>query len=363
MSATAGTPSTQNLNVVSVKPIVTPSQLERDLPASAQALASVRAGRDTIRRILRREDPRLLVVVGPCSVHDVAAAREYASRLVELRNRVKDRYEVVMRVYFEKPRTTVGWKGLINDPHLDGSFDMNVGLKLARKLLRDVCELGLPTATELLDPIVPQYIDDLVSWAAIGARTTESQTHRQMASGLSMPVGYKNSTDGNLQVAIDAFRAAMSPHHFLGIDENGVTCIVSTRGNTDGHIILRGGGQASASGGQASDGGGKSTNYEPAAIRAAADKLAASKLPPVVMVDCSHANSGKKHENQSTVWQSVLKQRAESKACPIVGVMIESNLVEGAQPISDNPTKLVYGKSITDACIGWDETVRMLEMR
>jgi 3-deoxy-7-phosphoheptulonate synthase len=342
-------PSTQNLNVAHIKPIVTPAQLERELPASDGALASVRAGRETIRRILRREDPRLLVVVGPCSVHDVAAAREYASRLVQLREKVKDRFEVVMRVYFEKPRTTVGWKGLINDPHLDGSFDMNVGLKLARKLLRDVAEMGLPTATELLDPIVPQYIDDLVSWAAIGARTTESQTHRQMASGLSMPVGYKNSTDGNLQVAIDAFRAAMSPHHFLGIDENGVTCIVSTRGNKDGHIILRGGGSR--------------TNYDPAAIKEAADKLTASKLPPVVMVDCSHANSGKKHENQTAVWQSVLEQRRASKDCPIVGVMIESNLVEGAQPISDNPTKLVYGKSITDACVGWDETVRMLSMQ
>ncbi|MFT3785599.1 MAG: 3-deoxy-7-phosphoheptulonate synthase [Tepidisphaeraceae bacterium] len=207
--------------------------------------------------------------------------------------------------------------------------------------------MGLPSATELLDPIVPQYIDDLVSWAAIGARTTESQTHRQMASGLSMPVGYKNSTDGNLQVAIDALRAAMSPHHFLGIDENGATCIVQTRGNVDGHIILRGGGPTG-------------TNYAPQLVKDAANKLSAAKLPPVVMVDCSHANSGKKHENQSVVWQSILKQRADSKDCPIVGVMLESNLVAGAQAINSNPSKLVYGQSITDACIGWEETERLL---
>jgi 3-deoxy-7-phosphoheptulonate synthase len=338
---------TQNLNVVEVRTIVTPKQLEKELPATAIAKRTVIEGRDAIRRILRGEDKRLLVVVGPCSVHDPEAAFEYATRLAALRDRVADQLFVVMRVYFEKPRTTVGWKGLINDPHLNGTFDMNTGLRLARKLLLDINSLGLPCATELLDPIVPQYIDDLVAWAAIGARTTESQTHRQMASGLSMPVGFKNSTDGSIQIAIDAMKAARSGHHFLGIDENGVTCIVQTRGNQDGHIILRGGSGR--------------PNYDPENVASAASLLQQAKLSNKLMVDCSHANSSKKHENQCVVWDSLVGQRkAGGPACPIVGVMIESNLAEGRQDVGPDLTQLKRGVSITDACIGWDDTERLL---
>jgi 3-deoxy-7-phosphoheptulonate synthase len=335
--------STQNVNVLSTRNVVAPKALEAEFPKSATAHQTVINGRNTIRQILRGQDKRLMVVVGPCSIHDVAAAREYAARLKVLRDRVSDVMEIVMRVYFEKPRTNVGWKGLINDPHLDGSFDMDSGLRLARKLLLDVAEMGLPAATELLDPIVPQYIDDLICWAAIGARTTESQTHRQMASGLSMPVGYKNSTDGNLQVAIDAFKSARSSHQFLGIDENGTICVVKTRGNADGHIILRGG-------------GGK-TNYDPQTVADASALLVKAGLPGVLMVDCSHANSSKKHENQEVVWASIVDQR--TKGSSIVGVMIESNLVEGRQDVT-SPDQLVYGQSITDACINWDVTQRIL---
>jgi 3-deoxy-7-phosphoheptulonate synthase len=347
---TASTPpqttvSTQNLNVVSTKTIITPGKLTAEIPASAKSTDTVVRGREAIRNVLKGEDKRLLTVVGPCSVHDIDAARDYATRLANLLPQVEDRLLVVMRVYFEKPRTTVGWKGLINDPHLDGTFDMETGLRRARQLLRDVNEMGLPCATELLDPIVPQYIDDLIAWAAIGARTTESQTHRQMASGLSMPVGYKNSTDGNLQIAIDALKSAGSGHHFLGIDEEGRTCVVQTKGNKDGHVILRGGSNR--------------PNYDPENVRVAASLLAQSGLPTRLMVDCSHANSNKKHENQGTVFQSVLEQRKDS-GCPIMGVMIESFIEPGAQAVSSDRSKLAYGKSITDACIGWDETARLL---
>lgn len=336
---------TQNLNVVGTRAVVTPRQLTAELPMTKAANDVVLRGRETIRRILRGDDKRLLVVVGPCSVHDVKAATDYAERLAEVAKKVEDRLCVVMRVYFEKPRTTVGWKGLINDPHLDGSFDMETGLRLARKLLLNVNEMGLPTATELLDPIIPQYIDDQIAWAAIGARTTESQTHRQMASGLSMPVGYKNSTDGNLQVAIDALKSASSGHHFLGIDEDGVTCVVQTRGNTDGHVILRGGSGR--------------PNYDPENVRACADLLAKSKLSTRLMVDCSHANSSKKHENQSIVYESVMAQRREAN-CPIMGVMVESFIESGRQDVPTDIGGLKYGQSITDACIGWDETKRLL---
>jgi len=342
--------ATQNVNVASLRPIVTPRALEQELPLTPEARQTVLGGRSSIRAILGGTDARLLVVVGPCSVHDAPAALEYAERLAKLNERVSDKMCVVMRVYFEKPRTTVGWKGLINDPNLDGTFDMNTGLRLARKLLLQINQLGLPAATELLDPIVPQYIDDLVAWAAIGARTTESQTHRQMASGLSMPVGYKNSTDGSVQVAIDAFKAAQSAHHFLGMDENGATCIVHTRGNSQGHIILRGG-QARP-------------NYDPANVADAAAKLVAAKLPPRLMVDCSHANSSKKHENQAVVWDSVIDQIATARkagtASPIVGVMIESNVFEGRQDVGVDRSSLKYGVSITDACINWEQTERLL---
>jgi len=338
-------PPTQNLNVVGTRAIVTPRQLEREMPLSTGAHQTVIEGRQTIRQILRGEDKRLLVVLGPCSVHDVEAAAEYAGKLAGIRQSVSEKLYIVMRVYFEKPRTTVGWKGLINDPHLDGTFDMNTGLRLARQLLLNVNALGLPSATELLDPVVPQYIDDLISWAAIGARTTESQTHRQMASGLSMPVGYKNSTDGSIQIAIDAFKAARSPHHFLGIDENGVNCIVQTRGNSDGHIILRG--------------GQNQTNYDPATVAAAAQRLTSAGLPARLMVDCSHANSSKKHENQAAVWESVIEQR-RNPDCPIVGIMVESNLHEGRQEVPTDLKQIKYGVSITDACIGWEMTERLL---
>ncbi len=339
---------TQNLRVAGLKPLITPEALEAELPLTAASHAAVLEGRDAVRAVLHEQDPRLLVVVGPCSIHDPKAAMEYARRLVELKTRYADRLCILMRVYFEKPRTTVGWKGLINDPHLDGSFDLETGLRLARRLLRDITALGLPAATEVLDPTTPQYLDDLVSWAAIGARTIESQTHRQMASGLSMPVGFKNGTGGNLQIAVDAIRSAKSPHHFLGVDEKGRACVVSTTGNPDGHMILRGG-----AGG---------ANYEPRDVARAAELLRAAGLEPRLMVDCSHANSGKKHQNQQRVWNSLLDQRrdADPGAGCIVGAMIESNLEEGNQAIPDSPADLRYGVSITDACIGWEETEQLL---
>ena len=307
--------------------------------------ATVVSSRERINRILSQKDPRLLVVVGPCSIHDVAGAHEYAARLNVLRKDLADQMEIVMRVYFEKPRTTIGWKGLINDPHLDNTYDIETGLKTARKLLLDLTEMGLPAATEFLDPIVPQYIADLISWAAVGARTTESQTHREMASGLSMPVGFKNATDGGLQVAIDAMGAAMRPHSFLGIDQDGFTSIVRTTGNTTGHVVLRGGRAR--------------TNYDAESIHDAEVNLDKAGLPPVMMVDCSHANSSKKHERQEDVWRSLIEQRAGGTKS-VVGVMVESYLQEGNQPFPKNPAELRPGVSITDACLGWEVTERMM---
>ena len=371
-----GDGATQNVNVVATHAILTPRQLEAELPATPTSASTVLEGRQTIRDILAGRDRRLLVVIGPCSVHDTEAAADYAHHLAELRGEVQGELFIVMRVYFEKPRTTVGWKGLINDPHLDGTFDMDAGLHRARRLLLKLNELGLPCATELLDPIVPQYIDDQIAWAAIGARTTESQTHRQMASGLSMPVGYKNSTDGSIQIAIDAFKAARSGHHFLGIDENGLTCVVQTRGNPDGHIILRGGSTR--------------TNYDHQTVADASALLTKAGLAAKLMVDCSHANSSKKHENQLAVWENVIEQRLAEADSAIAGVMIESNLNPGRQdvppastpapapaPASDPVTRsnaasagprtdpaarpaLKYGVSITDACIGWPDTRQLL---
>jgi len=334
-----------NLNVAGFRSLVAPRELKRELPLTPRAEAAVAAGRALVRAIVDGADPRFLAIVGPCSIHDPDAAREYAGRLAALGRELGDRLAIVMRTYFEKPRTSIGWKGLINDPHLDGSFDMEQGLRLARRLLRDVAELGLPTATEMLDPITPQYIDDLVSWAAIGARTIESQTHRQMASGLSMPVGYKNSTEGQLEPAIDAFRAAHQPHRFLGIDEDGRTSIVTTRGNPVGHVILRGGRERQ--------------NYDPANVAEAAAQLRAAGLPPRLVVDCSHANSGKRHERQQEVWSSVVAQRAGGDGA-LMGAMLESNLEPGRQDLGDDPAALRRGVSITDACIGWDETERLL---
>jgi 3-deoxy-7-phosphoheptulonate synthase len=336
---------TQDLHVKQVVRLSTPRTLKEALPASAAALATVVRGREAIGNILAQQDPRLLIVVGPCSIHDVKGALDYAGRLNRLRNELGDRMEIIMRVYFEKPRTTIGWKGLINDPHLDNSRDIETGLKTARRLLLDIAAMGLPAATEFLDPIIPQYIADLVSWAAIGARTTESQTHREMASGLSMPVGFKNATDGSLQIAIDAMSAAKHPHSFIGIDQDGVTSIFRTTGNAVGHVVLRGGRLR--------------TNYDAASIGEAEGRLAEQDLPRVLMVDCSHANSGKQPARQEDVWRAVVEQRAKGTRS-LIGLMVESYLDEGAQPFPKNPAEIRYGLSITDGCVGWETTERML---
>src|SRR5580692_7613094 len=336
---------TQDLYVREIVPLLAPRAIKAVTPVSEHANATVARSRERVIRILRQEDPRLLVVIGPCSIHDEKSALEYATRLNALRREFADRMEIVMRVYFEKPRTTIGWKGLINDPHLDGSQDIGTGLKIARKLLLDITDMGLPAATEFLDPVVPQYIADLISWAAIGARTTESQTHREMASGLSMPVGLKNSTDGSLQVAIDAMGATRHPHSFLGMNEDGVTSIVRTSGNPHAHVVLRG--------------GRSKTNYDAESIRLAEEKLVSEKLQPVLMVDCSHANSEKKFARQEDVWHSVIEQRIEGTRS-LIGLMAESHLFEGNQPIPAKLKDLRYGVSITDSCIGWETTERMI---
>jgi 3-deoxy-7-phosphoheptulonate synthase len=336
---------TQDLHVKEIVPLLSPRALRALSPTPEAVNDSVAQARERVIRILRQEDPRLLVVIGPCSIHDEKSALEYASRLSQLQKEFADKMEIVMRVYFEKPRTTIGWKGLINDPHLDGSQDIEMGLKIARKLLLQIVGLGLPAATEFLDPIVPQYTADLITWAAIGARTTESQTHREMASGLSMPVGLKNATDGSLQVAIDAMGATRHAHSFLGINDDGATAIVRTNGNPNAHVVLRGGRAM--------------TNYDAASIKAAEEKLIAEKLPPVLMVDCSHANSEKKFAKQEEVWRSVIEQRAGGTQS-LIGLMVESHLSEGNQPIPKNLKELRYGVSITDSCIGWETTERML---
>ncbi len=335
----------ENLRIAQTRPLISPAEFDRVLPNNPTSHRTVIQGRRAIERILAGEDRRLLAIVGPCSIHDEAAALEYAERLAVLRDAVKDRLEVVMRVYFEKPRTTVGWKGLINDPHLDGSFDIEQGLRIARRMLIRITQLGLPTATEVLDPITPQYLDDLLCWSAIGARTTESQTHRQMASGLSMPVGFKNSTDGNLQVAIDAMTAAKHPHAFLGVDDDGRTAIVQTEGNPWGHVILRGGRERS--------------NFAPEDVAEAAGLLEKAGLNTRMLVDCSHANSGKKAERQEVAWHSVIDQRRQDNP-NLIGLMLESNLKPGNQKLGEDPSTLEYGVSITDACIGWDATEALI---
>jgi len=336
---------TQDLHVKEIVPLLSPRAIKAIAPVSEAVNATVARSRERIIRILNQQDPRLLVVIGPCSIHDEKSALEYAARLGGLQKEFADKMEIVMRVYFEKPRTTIGWKGLINDPHLDGSQDIETGLKIARKLLLEITGMGLPAATEFLDPIVPQYTADLITWAAIGARTTESQTHREMASGLSMPVGLKNSTDGSLQVAIDAMGATRHAHSFLGINEDGVTSIVRTTGNPHAHVVLRGGRAM--------------TNYDAASIQAAEEKLASEKLPPVLMVDCSHANSEKKFAKQEEVWHSVIEQRGGGTKS-LIGLMVESHLSEGNQTIPKTLSELRYGVSITDSCIGWEATERML---
>jgi 3-deoxy-7-phosphoheptulonate synthase len=344
---TTSRPVTENTRVRGVTRLVSPNEVKKKIPASPEVLAKVAEHRETCRRILRGEDPRLLVIVGPCSIHDPVSAMDYARKLTTLSEEVSDRLFLVMRVYFEKPRTTVGWKGLINDPHLNDSGDIAHGIMVARQLLLDVAALGLPAATEVLDPIMPQYIADLISWAAIGARTTESQTHREMASGLSMPIGFKNGTDGSIQTAIDAMRSSRSAHGFLGIDQDGITSIIKTAGNPDGHLVLRGG----------RDG----TNYHPHQTADAAAKLKAAGVPTAIMIDCSHANSGKDPARQPEVWKSILDQRADGRT-DIVGAMLESHLEFGAQNLGDDPSKLRYGVSITDACLDWEATAALLRV-
>ena len=336
---------TQNLRVAETVRLSTPRSIKALLPMTEASNRTVVESRERVTRILLQQDSRFLAVVGPCSIHDLSGALEYAEKLNLLREELGDHIEIVMRVYFEKPRTTVGWKGLINDPHLDGSYDIETGLKNARKLLLQITGMGLPTATEFLDPIIPQYTADLITWAAIGARTTESQTHREMASGLSMPVGFKNGTDGGLQIAVDAMQSARTQHSFLGIDQDGITSIIRTTGNPAGHIVLRGGRTR--------------TNYDSASITEARSKLLEAGLPPALMVDCSHANSAKQHARQEEVWRHVMEQRVAGTDC-LIGMMVESYLQEGNQPIPGNLAELRHGVSITDACVGWDTTERML---
>ena len=335
---------TEDLRVTGLQKLKTPTRLKDELPLGKEMTDKVLADRQTVRDIIHLKDPRLLLVIGPCSIHDPVAALDYAKRLSILAEEVKESIFIVMRVYFEKPRTTIGWKGFINDPHLDDSCDMQHGLHAARKLMLDIIHLGLPIATEFLDPIVPQYTADLISWSAIGARTTESQTHREMASGLSMPVGFKNATDGNIQVAINAIASASIPHSFLGIDQDGHTAVVTTSGNPNTHLVLRG--------------GDKQPNFELPEVTYAACKLEAAGLEPSLMVDCSHANANKVARNQLKVWENILKQRAKGN-CPITGAMVESFLEEGNQKISGD---LKYGLSITDPCIDWSTTEQMLRM-
>lgn len=336
---------TDDLRIRGIKEVSSPDVVRAEIPITSEAADTVLHARKAIHDILVGDDDRLLVVVGPCSIHDPEAGLDYARRLAEQRERFKDVLEIVMRVYFEKPRTTVGWKGLINDPALDGSFHINKGLRIARKLLQQINDMGVPTATEYLDLISPQYVADLISWGAIGARTTESQVHRELASGLSCPVGFKNSTDGTMQIAIDAIGSASHPHHFLSVTKAGHSAIFSTTGNPDCHIILRGGNGR--------------PNYDAAHVQRASEQLEKAGLPARLMVDCSHANSQKQHERQIDVAADIAAQIAGGEE-RIIGVMIESHLRAGRQ--NATPGKpLVYGVSITDACIGWDDTVPVLE--
>lgn len=330
-----------NLNVLSQDVLITPDALKQAVPMTEQAEQTVIEGRQVIQNILDGKDPRLLVVVGPCSIHDVDAAMDYARRLRKLADEVSDSLFLVMRVYFEKPRTTVGWKGLINDPHLNGSFEIEEGLHKARRLLVDLAELGLPLATEALDPISPQYLQDCISWSAIGARTTESQTHREMASGLSGPVGFKNGTDGSLDVAINALESVASPHNFLGINHQGQVAIVRTRGNAYGHVVLRGG-------------NGK-PNYDSVSVALAEQALSKADLSPNIMVDCSHANSNKDAALQPLVLENVTNQILDGNRS-IMGLMVESNIEWGNQKVPEDLAALAYGVSITDACIDWATT-------
>ena len=339
------TPDLENTNVVSFAAMPTPDELHAKLPITDTAHANVRHARETLRDILDRKDKRMFVVVGPCSIHDPEAGLDYARRLQKLQAKVAGTMVLVMRVYFEKPRTTTGWKGFINDPYMDDSFRVDVGMERARRFLLDVCELGLPTATEALDPISPQYLGDLIAWTAIGARTTESQTHREMASGLSTPVGFKNGTDGDVDIAVNAVLSSSKPHSFLGISEQGTVSVVRTKGNAYGHVVLRGGGGR--------------PNYDSVSVAIAEQAMKKSGLAPNLVVDCSHANSYKKPDLQPLVMSDVTRQIRHGNQS-LVGVMIESNIVGGSQPIPEDLKQLVYGCSVTDGCIGWEETEEML---
>jgi len=334
----------QDIHVRAMEPLVSPRALKEEFPADDRIAGVVIEARETVRAILAGRDSRLLCIVGPCSIHDFNAALEYAERLAPLRNEVADQMYVMMRVYFEKPRTTVGWKGLINDPDMDDSCNMREGLRIARRLLIDINRMGLPAATELLDPITPQYIADLLSWCAIGARTTESQTHREMASGLSMPVGFKNTTDGNLQAAINAVESARRPHSFLGTTQDGVTALVRTNGNPATHVVLR---------------GGRNPNYDHSSIAECVAMLEKAHLEPRVLVDCSHAQTNKDYRKQPAVFETIVAQVCSGSSA-IMGVMLESNLEAGNQPVSSDRTKLKYGVSVTDPCIDWATTEQCL---
>ena len=337
-------PRTDDLRIREMKELTPPSHLIREFACSEQAEQTAASARIALHRILHGQDDRLMVVIGPCSIHDTKAAMEYARLLVKERARFAGELEIVMRVYFEKPRTTVGWKGLINDPYMDNSFRINDGLRMARELLRDINELGLPAGTEFLDVISPQYVADLISWGAIGARTTESQVHRELASGLSCPVGFKNGTDGNVKIAVEAIKAASQPHHFLSVTKGGHSAIVSTNGNEDCHIILR---------------GGKTPNYDAASVDDACKAIAAQGLAARLMIDASHANSSKKPENQIPVCADIASQVASGDG-RIVGVMVESHLVAGRQDLIPGK-ELIYGQSVTDGCIDWSASVAVLE--
>ncbi|MFT7300629.1 MAG: 3-deoxy-7-phosphoheptulonate synthase [Porticoccus sp.] len=339
------TQAVENINIRSQDVLITPKALKEKIPVTDAARETITEGRTTIQNILDRKDHRILVVIGPCSIHDIKAAKDYANRLKTLSDEVGDTLYIIMRVYFEKPRTTTGWKGLINDPYLNDSFKITDGLHVGRQLLLDLAELGLPTATEALDPISPQYMQDLISWSAIGARTTESQTHREMASGLSSTVGFKNGTDGSLTVAINALQSVASPHRFLGINSEGSVSVVTTEGNPYAHVVLRGGDDK--------------PNYDSVSVSIAEQELKSARIPTNIMVDCSHANSNKNHELQPLVIENVTNQILEGNQS-IIGIMVESNLKAGNQKITENLDDLEYGVSITDACIDWETTEKSL---
>ena len=338
-------PSVHNINVAAQKTLIAPADLRESVPVDDTVFEFVSGARHTINSILDRNDPRLFVVIGPCSIHDVDAAMVYAEKLKAIADELSDSLYIVMRVYFEKPRTTTGWKGLINDPHLDDSFDIEAGLAMGRQLLRELLAMGLPTATEALDPITPQYLQDLICWSAIGARTTESQTHREMASGLSSAVGFKNGTDGGLEVAINALQSVAHPHRFLGINSDGAVSIFETKGNPYGHVVLRGGSAG--------------PNYDSVHINRCEEALIGAGLAPNIMVDCSHANSGKDHNVQPLVVDNIASQIEQGNRS-IIGVMLESHLNPGRQNIPKNLSDLEYGVSVTDACMGWDDTEKTL---